>query len=273
MLILVGLFKKVVIADGLAPFVNDTFSQPDRRGSVTLVLGVYAFALQILCDFSGYSDIARGSSRLLGIELPVNFAQPYLSPNVTTFWRRWHISLSNWLRDYLYIPLGGNRGGRTATYRNLILTMLLGGLWHGAAAKFVIWGGLHGLFLAAERAWGVRPADGKPNGRDLPRILLTFHLVCLAWVFFRAASFGAAVDYLQGILVFRSGWPTGDNSLWLAVAAILVVLFELNQRRQNEQEAALRWPALSRGLAYGAMATLILIFSGGTPVPFIYFQF
>ena len=141
-LILLGLFKKVAIADALAPFVDRTFTEPGRASWISLLGGAYAFALQIYGDFAGYSDVARGSSRLLGIELPLNFEQPYLSRNITVFWRTWHISLSNWLRDYLYIPLGGNRGSRAKTYRNLMLTMVLGGLWHGAAWTFVAWGTL-----------------------------------------------------------------------------------------------------------------------------------
>ena len=152
-MILLGLFKKVVIADGVAPAANAAFNNPAGAGAVTLILGALAFALQIYGDFSGYSDIARGSSRLLGIELPANFTQPYLSRNITEFWQRWHISLSTWLRDYLYVPLGGNRGSRAATYRNLIIVMLLGGLWHGAAWTFVAWGAGHGIALAAHRAW------------------------------------------------------------------------------------------------------------------------
>lgn len=150
-LILLGLVRKVVIADSLAPIVNEAFRTADSAGAVTLMVGIVAFALQIYGDFAGYSDIARGSSRLLGIELMENFNQPYLSRNITHFWRTWHISLSTWLRDYLYIPLGGNRKGVSKTYRNLMLTMLLGGLWHGAAWTFVVWGGLHGLYLVVHR--------------------------------------------------------------------------------------------------------------------------
>src|SRR5262249_21767559 len=153
-----------------------------------LLLGVYAYAFQIYLDFSAYTDIARGASRWFGIELPENFNSPYLAASVTDFWRRWHMTLSHWLRDYLYVPLGGNRRGKVRTYANLMLTMLLGGLWHGASWTFVAWGGLHGLYLAVERALGVR-ADAAPTGLSLlARRFLTFHLVCLAWVFFRAPT-------------------------------------------------------------------------------------
>ena len=152
-------------------------------GWVTLVVGVFAFALQIYGDFAGYTDIARGTSRLLGIELMVNFNQPYLSRNITNFWRTWHISLSTWLRDYLYIPLGGNRNGKLMTYRNLMITMLLGGLWHGAGWTFVVWGGLHGVYLAVHRQLRDKsPKDATDSFtlRDVIPALVTFSLVCLA---------------------------------------------------------------------------------------------
>jgi len=162
-LMLMGYLKKTAIADAVAPYVDEIFAHPDQQSSLRLLFGLYLFAIQIYGDFSGYSDIARGVSRLFGIDLMVNFKQPYLSANITEFWRRWHISLSTWLRDYLYIPLGGNRKGKLNTYRNLMITMLLGGLWHGAAWGFVIWGGLHGLYLAVhklicrDRGRGVEP--------------------------------------------------------------------------------------------------------------------
>ncbi|MBO7681075.1 MAG: MBOAT family protein, partial [Thermoguttaceae bacterium] len=150
-LILVGYFKKIFLADGVAPVVNSIFEKPDGLCGLALLMGAYLLALQIYGDFSGYTDIARGVARLFGIELCLNFRQPYFASNITDFWRRWHISLSTWLRDYLYIPLGGNRKGKGRTYRNLMLTMLLGGLWHGANWTFVAWGGLHGLFLMAHK--------------------------------------------------------------------------------------------------------------------------
>ncbi len=177
----------------LAPYVNDAFPSPATTSFIGLLVGVWAFAFQIYGDFSGYSDIARGSAYLLGIDLPENFNQPYFSRSVTEFWRRWHISLSTWLRDYLYIPLGGNRGGEGRTYRNLLLTMLIGGLWHGAATTFVIWGGLHGLYLIGERRftspWPRRTTAGPGCcAATWCEPCVTFQLVCLAWVFFRAPS-------------------------------------------------------------------------------------
>jgi D-alanyl-lipoteichoic acid acyltransferase DltB (MBOAT superfamily) len=275
-LILMGLVKKVVIADGLAGYVNSTFSNPDRMGSVRLLTATYAFALQIYGDFAGYSDIARGSSRLLGIELIRNFEQPYLSRSITEFWHRWHISLSTWLRDYLYVPLGGNRRGPRRTYLNLFLTMLLGGLWHGAAWTFVIWGALHGGYLAAERLLRVGQRDAtrpwSPR-RDLLPTVVTLHLVCVAWVFFRARTLDVALGYLGGVVAWRPG-PVGvDNMLRLVVGALLVLVLDLAQRRVGRHSVLVRLPTLAQGVAVGACVVAVILFSGGTPVPFIYFQF
>ena len=276
-LILLGLFKKVAIADMLAPYANDAFSSPGTTSSLGLLVGVWAFAFQIYGDFSGYSDIARGSSALLGITLPVNFNQPYLSRSVTEFWRRWHISLSNWLRDYLYVPLGGNRRGGLVTYRNLLLTMLIGGLWHGAALTFVVWGGLHGLYLAGERRF-TRAAEedvSRPWSlrRDLLRTFVTFQLVCLAWVFFRAESVSGALAYLGRIARLQSGVTDRSGLVMLAVAAAAVLLLDHAQHRARDHTPMLRWNPAARGLAYGLMIVPIVVFSGGTPVPFIYFNF
>lgn len=276
-LILLGLFKKVAIADALAGFVNETFSTASA-GWFTLLVGVYAFALQIYGDFSGYTDMARGSARLLGIELPVNFSQPYLSRNITEFWRRWHISLSSWLRDYLYVPLGGNRGPTWKTYRNLMLTMLLGGLWHGAAWTFVIWGGLHGAFLAVHKWWrGRRPVPDPqrppPRWAAILSGLFTFHLVCGAWIFFRAGSLDLALRYCKGLVTFRPGPVDLDALSVLVLAAVAMFTIDFLQRRYADQEFVLSWPAVARGAAYAWLVLPVVIFSGGTPTPFIYFQF
>ncbi len=201
-LLMIGFFKKVIIADQLAPFVNTVFDAPHGMGAVTSLLAVYAYAAQIYCDFSGYTDIARGCSYLLGYELPINFRLPYLAHNIIDFWRRWHLTLSYWLRDYLYIPLGGSRKGAWRTYLNLIITMVLGGLWHGASWCFVAWGLLHGVALAATRfvheRMGVKPHEPLFKGRlyKAVAIFVTFHLVCLGWVFFRAPTFQTAFTIL-----------------------------------------------------------------------------
>ena len=276
-LIIVGFAKKVVLADGVAGIVNRSFEDSADAGWITLTAGVVGFAIQIYGDFSGYTDIARGVSRFFGIELSINFTQPYLSRNITEFWRRWHISLSNWLRDYLYISLGGNRHGVRRTYRNLMLTMLLGGLWHGASWTFVVWGGLHGLYLVAHRLLGSGQApDGPPSLIDLPRILATNVAVFIAWVFFRAESFSQAGEVLGGIATLRPGPVAGGDVAMVAVFATLMVLTDLWQRRRDDLPADAPLPRphpVLTGAGLGTVLVAIVLFSGGSPVPFIYFQF
>jgi alginate O-acetyltransferase complex protein AlgI len=275
LLILLGLVKKVVIADSLAPLVTQAFDGRHDGSSVALV-GILSFAFQIYADFSAYTDLARGSARLLNVELIQNFRQPYLSRSVTEFWRRWHISLSNWLRDYLYIPLGGNRGQPSRTYLNLMVTMLLGGLWHGAGWTFVIWGGLHGLYLSAERARNRRRTitDALPRSpRALASVARTFALVCLAWVFFRASSVGNAFDVLASLFDF--GGATVSASDWATFGAMvgaMVAIDLVTRLAVHPLELVRRRPALT-GFAVGVALVLVVVFSGGTPVPFIYFQF
>lgn len=277
LLMLIGLFKKVAIADVMAPIVESAFSTPEANSSIALLMGLYAFALQIYGDFSGYTDIARGTSRLLGIELMENFSQPYLSRNITAFWRTWHVSLSTWLHDYLYIPLGGNRKGRLATYRNLMLVMLLGGLWHGAAWTFVIWGGLHGLYLAIHRAFGAYVPRGYQGRftlrRDLLPALATFHVVAFAWIFFRADSLSAATSYIQQLFRFRLGTPNPNDVILVALAAAAILSIDLWQRNAGRHEVMLQWKPAWQGLAYATFLLAIIIFSGGPVTPFIYFQF
>lgn len=235
-LVLVGFLKKLVLADGLGPLVDGVFGgavHGRTPSAAEALLGTYAFALQIYGDFSGYSDIARGTARLLGIELVLNFRQPYFARSITEFWRRWHMSLSFWLRDYLYIPLGGSRGGgQVRTMRNLMLTMLLGGLWHGAAWTFVLWGGLHGLYLAVERMLRWREPAAWPRWRQALGLALTFHLVCLAWVPFRAPGFEA----MWALFAALGGpWTAPDPGLVVAVGAGLALLAFVDLPH-------LRWP-------------------------------
>ena len=285
-LILLGLFKKVVIADGVAPVVNDVFADPDAQSWVALIVGVVAFGLQIYGDFSGYTDIARGVSELFGITLVVNFREPYLSRNITEFWRRWHISLSDWLRDYLYIPLGGNRGSQLATMRNLMITMLLGGLWHGASINFVIWGALHGLYLAAHR-WllgGSVDTSSHVLVRDVRRILGTFGLVSVAWVFFRADSLADAVSVFAGVASLQAGALDWSDVALVAVLGSITVAIDLAQRRRALTPRSPSSGDLDRSnstsvqrtgsaMTAAAMVLAVVIFSGATPQPFIYFQF
>ena len=185
-----GLIKKLVVADSMGVLVNAVYSAPEAYSSGTVWLAVLAYSVQILCDFSGYTDMAVGVAYMLGIQLPPNFQLPYTAQSITEFWQRWHISLSSWLRDYLYIPLGGNRHGTLRTYRNLLITMLLGGLWHGASWNFVLWGGLHGGYLALERAlFGKHLPAGPPGAlRTWLRALAVFLLVTLTWIPFRSPS-------------------------------------------------------------------------------------
>src|SRR3984893_98465 len=206
LLILEGLFRKCVIADNCALIANAAFGGSFGPPSLPVVLlGTYAFAWQIYGDFSGYSSIARGCAQLMGFHFMVNFRQPYLADSIQDFWRRWHISLCTWLRDYLYIPLGGNRNGERQTYRNLLLTMLLGGLWHGANWTFVVWGGLHGAGLSIERFVRRMLGRGEQGAASLPSAgawasrIVIFHLVCLAWVFFRAPGVREAITFLRGL--------------------------------------------------------------------------
>ncbi len=287
-LILWGFVKKVVVADGLAPYVERCFAHPESFSSGALLLGVYAFAFQIYSDFSGYTDIARGVSRLMGIELMENFRQPYWSRNITEFWRRWHISLSSWLRDYLYIPLGGNRNGRGRQYVNLLLTMLLGGLWHGAAWTFVIWGALHGGFLALHKIWtqgkkiGI---EGVPDGPGawvlfIGKAIATFHLVCLTWIFFRAESIYDAQDYLFAIvgLLFSLDFSIGPAlrglpQTLLLTGGLVVLLDAICWRNGNELPVAHTTPVWVRTMLY-AIALLLLSFAREpSSDTFIYFQF
>lgn len=277
-LITSGLFKKVVMADFLlAPFVDTIFDAAGVGGATFHWIALYSFAFQIYFDFSGYTDMARGIGCLLGFELPLNFTEPYLARNPAEFWRRWHITLSGWLRDYLYIPLGGNRFGRLLTYRNLVLTMLLGGLWHGASWNFVMWGGLHGLLLASHRLIVRRGAtvDAPLRLRDTARIILFFHATCLLWVFFRTATLPDAVTYLGALASWGDilDWPVFQTAV--VVMCIALHLAERAIRSNLEPiQAALRSPQgrLVELAAAGLVAGVSIAVSG-VGNEFIYFQF
>lgn len=230
--LIIGLFKKVVLADGIAVYAAPVFNAAEAGVHLTLLEawgGVLAFTFQIYFDFSGYSDMAVGLSRLFGVRLPINFYSPYQAHNIIEFWRRWHMTLSRFLRDYLYVPLGGNRKGATRRYANLMITMLLGGLWHGASWAFVIWGGLHGVYLMLNHGWHAwcvsrGRSTGPPAGwRKAPAIALTFFVVTVAWVFFRAQTQTAAFDILASMFGLRGlSVPYGLSSLapWLAALGV-----------------------------------------------------
>jgi alginate O-acetyltransferase complex protein AlgI len=267
-----GLFKKVFVADNLARIADLGFAAP-RPGGALALAAVYAFAFQIYADFSGYSDIARGLASAMGFRFQRNFERPYFAGDPTEFWRRWHTSLSTWLRDYLYIPLGGNRDGTLRTYRNLLATMLLGGLWHGAAWTFVAWGALHGAWLAAHRRWCESfPRVAAPGfASSAIRVVLCFHAVCLGWIFFRADSFDRAREMIGAVLL----WQPGPGALFdscLAYAAPLLLVDALQERRRDEF-AVLALPWWARSAAYAGLWFLATFLGNFHAGQFLYFQF
>lgn len=276
LLILWGLFKKAIVANYLAvDLVDKVFFDPVPYNSFELLIGIYGYAIQIYCDFSAYSDIAIGVAALLGYSFPRNFDQPYRSRSIAEFWRRWHISLSSWLRDYLYIPLGGNRKGRVRTYVNLSLTMLLGGLWHGAAWKFVIWGALHGGGLAAERmVTGLRKHAQPAIRPPILAIILVFHFVCFAWIFFRAKDMEVVGMYLSGLV---NNWSEPLSILAPLPILLIVVGLAINFTPRDMLNRIERrfdpWPLWAKGLFCGLVVTIIEAFGMDGAEPFIYFQF
>jgi len=276
-LIAVGLFKKMILADMLAIYADRAFGTSAGIGTFETWLGVYAFSLQIYFDFSGYTDIALGSALLLGYRLPDNFNRPYIAASITEFWRRWHITLSSWLRDYLYISLGGSRTRtRFGTYRNLILTMFLGGLWHGAAWHFALWGLLHGVLLAVERAFGIRVGADERElgwGQRLLRGALVFQVVTFLWIPFRAESLGDAGRLIGRMFSAQGSAPTNG----MLIAAAIIVFAWLWQALAETVSAARRstaeapWPV--KAVAFSGVIVLVLIASSAPPRSFIYFQF
>jgi D-alanyl-lipoteichoic acid acyltransferase DltB (MBOAT superfamily) len=299
-LMLWGFFKKVVVADRLAPFVNAVYDHPHQYAGISVIVATVFFALQIYCDFSGYSDIAIGSAQVMGFRLMRNFNLPYFSRSISEFWRRWHISLSTWFRDYVYIPLGGSRVSTARRYLNLMITFLLSGLWHGANWTYVVWGGLNGGFLVVEQAVGATrylntPATASRALRNLAiggaRIGLTFFLICITWIFFRAHSLLDAM-YLLGHVTSGLGtlWHDLHNLAFvrlnvlmridkieflIAIAAIVVVfIVEAAQSRGALRDRIRRQPALLRwGLYYAATAAVLFFGAFNSSQEFIYFQF
>jgi len=284
-LIIGGLFKKAVISDYISlNFVDRIFDNPTLYTGFENLMGLYGYALQIYCDFSGYSDMAIGLALLLGFRFRANFDSPYKSATITEFWRRWHISLSSWLKDYLYISLGGNRKGKFRTYLNLIVTMLLGGLWHGAAWRFVIWGGLHGVSLAVHKAVMSRFPSFKPQGQDMPRwrriigIIITFNLVCLGWILFRADSLEIAGSMLTQI--FTSFHPEIAFDFikgykWVFVLIVIGYLLHFASANLERKTMALvqKMPIVLYAVILTALIWLIMQMRSGDVQPFIYFQF
>jgi len=275
-LILEGLFRKIVIADNCALIANAVFAGSfGGPNTMTVLLGTYAFAWQIYGDFSGYSRIARGSAQLLGFHFMVNFRQPYFAESLQDFWRRWHISLSSWLRDYLYIPLGGNRFGKVRTYINLMLTMLLGGLWHGANWTFVAWGGIHGLGLAVERFFlGKREATAAATflARWARRVFI-FNIVCVAWIFFRITSFSGAWEQIVGLANWQWNPAYWIASGFLAVYALALFLLDLQLEASNGEHAFALYPYAFRVFTGIVFCVLTTLFGANQESAFIYFRF
>ncbi len=319
LLICGGLFKKVIISDYLGVnFVDRIFDEPERYSGFENLMAVYGYAMQIYGDFSGYSDMAIGIGLLMGYRLPINFRSPYQSSSIQDFWRRWHISLSTWLRDYLYISLGGNRKGQFRTYLNLLITMILGGLWHGAAWRFVVWGALHGLMLTIDRVlkdtkttlqnllqgaldkidrYMISKSED-PDDRfsriswatqgwlslavsvfsHLMGILFTFHFVCFCWIFFRAKSFGSALEMIQRIfsdLSLSQAWPvlTGYREVFLLMFLGYTLHFLPEDVDFFTYKKFLRWPILAKSLAVAVIIWLVIHMRSTDAQPFIYFQF
>lgn len=274
-----GFFKKVVVADSLALYVDSIYDNHLLNHGFTCLFATWMFAFQIYCDFSGYSDIAIGAGRVMGYKMTTNFLTPYFSKSVTEFWRRWHISLSGWLRDYLYIPLGGSRHGKFNTYKNNMLTMLLGGLWHGASWNFVIWGGLNGSYLAIEKA--LKISVSKTSLSFLKKIFftfLTFNLICITWIFFRAKGFGSAWHIFSSIFNPHA-WLNlriQDTSIFLNMMLMLGVLliFEFFVFRKKSFVAFyLRTKNAVLFSFFLFFIVLILLFGVSDGDQFIYFQF
>jgi len=278
-LVMVGVIKKALIADYIAQYNDLIFNQPELYTGVQTLMGVLGYTMQIYCDFSGYSDMAIGIALIMGFRLGINFDSPYQSRNLTEFWRRWHISLSSWLRDYLYIPLGGNRKGTFRTYLNNFLTMLIGGLWHGAAWKFVFWGAMHGVGLAVHKA--CKPVLKKIPDNWLVVFIswaLTFVYVSLLWVFFRAADFSQSVLIIQNIFVdFR--WDQipqffEARMVWCIMMAALIVMHFIPQRYADKAQLIfIRSPWIVRLLTFLIVVQLVIEFMTAEVSPFIYFQF
>lgn len=281
--VLWGFFKKIVIADNCAKLVDTIFANYDTCTSSTLVLGAILFAIQIYGDFSGYSDIALGTARLLGFELLLNFRFPYFSRDIAEFWRRWHISLSSWFKDYLYIPLGGSRGGMAKTIRNTFIIFLVSGFWHGANWTFLFWGGLNALFIMPSIVFKTNRknldtvAEGKllPSFKELCQVVLTFILASFAWIFFRAENISKAFDYIGNIFsksLFQM--PThSSGTIILFIIIFMVIEWFGRENKYGIEKFGNKWVKPVRWGFYYAILICIWYFADGEEQQFIYFQF
>jgi alginate O-acetyltransferase complex protein AlgI len=284
-LLILGAFKKLAIADRMVPFVDPVFADVSKYSSAASWTAAVAFAIQVYCDFSGYSDMALGAAHLLGYKLVINFRMPFLAPNFSDFWRRWHVSLSTWLRDYLFIPLGGSRHGYWRTNRNVLITMTLGGLWHGANWPMVVWGFLQGVLLVAHRLWvaflepfpGVRSVLRSPPGTVL-RVAFTFALFVMTLSVFRSPTLGAGWDMLTRMFVPTQGLPAPllMHGFWVTIAILAVghaLGWYLTQSPFVWRRAWMGTPALVLGAVGAAVLVLAVVLAPGATKAFIYFQF
>ncbi|WP_236941097.1 MBOAT family O-acyltransferase [Flammeovirga sp. MY04] len=273
--IILGFFKKVVVADTLGIYVDSIYDNFEYNFGLSLIIATYFFAFQIYCDFSGYSDIAIGCARIMGFNFMENFKLPYFSKSVTEFWRRWHISLSSWLRDYLYIPLGGNRKGTFSTYKNLMITMLLGGLWHGASWNFVIWGFFNGLYLAIEKRFNITNFYFK---NKLISSFILFNLICFTWIFFRSETIEQSFMILQNITNFNRflSLRIQNTSIFASIILNLIILICLEYfliRKKSIIDLVNENKDMFIISIQVILIYLIIIFGQETNSQFIYFQF
>lgn len=281
--IICGLFKKAVISDYIGVnFVERIFANPQLYSGVENLMGVYGYAMQIYCDFSGYSDMAIGIALLLGFHFNINFDSPYQSASITEFWRRWHISLSSWLRDYLYIPLGGNRSGRVRQLINLMITMLLGGLWHGDSLNFLLWGGFHGLALVCHKLWrDIRKKDKADQSKGFFRfmgVLVTFHFVCFTWIFFRHQNFSEAFNMIHQIVYdFKPGLFFQLISGYWQVFILIAIGFALHFMPRRAEESFFnlvqRTPLIGKAILIVVLVFIVIQIKSSDIQPFIYFKF
>ncbi|MEM6631996.1 MAG: MBOAT family O-acyltransferase [Bacteroidota bacterium] len=279
-LIATGLFRKVLIGDTSGRFVDQIFGNLELYKSIEVLGALILFSIQIYADFSGYSRMARGIAKLLGVELMKNFEQPYLSRNITEFWRRWHISLSSWLRDYLYISLGGNRKGKSRTYVNLMITMLLGGLWHGASWNFVIWGGLHGIYLAVHK-YSLRNRKITASKmesvtlRNIANVFFTYILVLFTWIFFRSTDWATTELFFQKIVFWEhSEYTFIFLSTVLSFMGLTLLLDILEYRYESHDYLLkLKTPEIRLGILLALVLVSFVYMYQADPLPFIYFQF
>jgi alginate O-acetyltransferase complex protein AlgI len=277
----VGAVKKCVLSDQIAPSVDLVFAAPGSYDALTLLLAALGYSLQIYCDFSGYSDMAIGCARMMGFRFMENFQMPYSSVNITEFWRRWHISLSSWFRDYLYIPLGGNRRGTGRTYINLLVTMLLCGLWHGASWNFILWGGFHGVCLAVHRLWTRRAGSSDSVGRSWimnalgngGSRLLTLSIVVVGWIFFRVPTLPEAWTFLGRIACWTSEGVRVVSPQILGALGVVIITHLVIRKDRNWAHEVPMFSMPKRIAAYAALLTVLTLFSVVDSSPFIYFQF